>query len=43
MQVQVETYVDEGGAEKLRRFRLDGRVIEVNDNIDQWRAMGESW
>jgi hypothetical protein len=38
MQVQVETYVDEGGAEKLRRFRLDGRVIEVNDNIDQWHG-----
>lgn len=36
MQVQVETYVDEGGAEKLRRFRLDDRVIEVIDNIDQW-------
>jgi len=36
MQVQVETYVDEGGAEKLRRFRLDSRVVEVADNIDQW-------
>ena len=36
MQVQVETYVDEGGAEKVRRFRLDSRVVEVADNIDQW-------
>ena len=36
MLVQVETYVDEGGAEKLRRFRLDSRVVEVADNIDQW-------
>jgi hypothetical protein len=36
MQVQVETYVDEGGAEKLRRFRLDSRVVEVAENIDQW-------
>jgi hypothetical protein len=36
MQVQVETYVDEGGAEKLRRFRLDSRVVEVADNIDHW-------
>jgi hypothetical protein len=35
-QVQVETYVDEGGADKLRRFRLDSRVVEVADNIDQW-------
>jgi hypothetical protein len=36
MQVRVETYVDESGAEKLRRFRLDSRVIEVAENIDQW-------
>ncbi len=36
MQVQVETYVDEGGIEQLRRFRFDCRVIEVADNIDQW-------
>jgi hypothetical protein len=38
MQVQVETYVDEGGAEKLRRFRFDSRVVEVADNIDQWHG-----
>ena len=36
MQVRVETYVDEGGAEKLRRIRLDGKVVEVADNIDRW-------
>ena len=38
MQVQVETYVDEGGAERLRRFWLGSRVIEVADNIDQWHG-----
>ena len=38
MQVQVETFVDEGGAEKLRRFRLDSRVVEVADNIDRWHG-----
>ena len=38
MQVQVETYMDEGGTENLRRFRLDSRVIEVADNIDQWHG-----
>ena len=38
MQVQVESYVDEGGTEKLRRFRLDNRVVEVADNIDQWHG-----
>ena len=38
MRVQVETYVDEGGAERLRRFYLDSRVIEVADNIDQWHG-----
>lgn len=40
MRVQVETYVDEGGAELLRRFRLDSRVVEVADNIDQWYGAG---
>lgn len=30
--------MDEGGAEKLRRFRLDNRVVEVADNIDQWHG-----
>lgn len=38
MLVQVETYVDENGAEKLRRFRFDNRAIEVADNIDQWHG-----
>ncbi len=40
MQVHVETYVDEGGFEKLRRFHLDGRTVEVADNIDEWRGAG---
>jgi hypothetical protein len=40
MHIQVETYVDEGGAEHLRRFRLDSRVVEVADNIDQWHGAG---
>jgi hypothetical protein len=39
MQVQVETFVDEDGTEKLRRFRLDSRVVEVTDNIDQWHGV----
>jgi hypothetical protein len=38
MQVRVETYVDESGDEKLRRFWLDGREIEVADNIDRWHG-----
>jgi hypothetical protein len=38
MQIQVETYVDERGTEKLRRFRFDGRAVEVIDNIDQWHG-----
>ena len=36
MQVQVETYTGHGGVEMPRRFRLDGREIEVSDNLDQW-------
>jgi hypothetical protein len=38
MQVQVETFVDEDGVEKLRRFWLDGREVEVAANIDQWHG-----
>jgi len=38
MQVQVETYVDKGDVEKLRRFYLDGREIRVAENIDQWHG-----
>jgi hypothetical protein len=37
MRVQVETYVEEG-VEKLRRFRLDSRVVEVADNVYQWHG-----
>jgi hypothetical protein len=36
MKVQVETYVDESGVAKIRRFHLDSRVVEVAENIDQW-------
>jgi hypothetical protein len=38
MQIRVETYVDEDGVEKLRRFRFDSREIEVAENIDQWHG-----
>ena len=38
MQVWVETYVDEDGVEKLRRFCLDSREIEVAESIDQWHG-----
>lgn len=38
MQVRVETYPGHGGVEMLRRFCLDGREIEVSDNIDQWHG-----
>lgn len=40
MQVEVETYAEEGGAEQLRRFRLDSQVIEVANNIGQWQGTG---
>ena len=36
MQVQVETYTGHSGVKMPRRFRLDGREIEVSDNLDQW-------
>jgi hypothetical protein len=36
MQVRVETYTADSGVELPRRFHLDGREIEVSDNLDQW-------
>jgi hypothetical protein len=38
MEVSVETYMGPGGVEMLRRFHLDGREIEVSDNLDQWHG-----
>jgi hypothetical protein len=38
MEVWVETYADDRGVEKLQRFCLDGRKIEVAENIDQWHG-----
>ena len=43
MQVQVETYVDEGGVEKLRRICLDSRQVEIAENIDQWHGEDYSY
>ena len=36
MQVQVESNIGESGIEKPKRFRLDGRSVEIIENIDQW-------
>jgi hypothetical protein len=38
MQVWVETHTGHGGVEMPRRLRLDGREIEVIDNLDQWHG-----
>jgi hypothetical protein len=38
VQIHADTYVDEDGVEKLRRFRLDNREIDVVENIDQWHG-----
>ena len=32
----VETYTGYSGIEMPRRFRFDGREIEIAENIDQW-------
>lgn len=40
MRIEVEALLDEGGVEKLRRFYLAGRKIEVAENIDQWHGAG---
>jgi hypothetical protein len=38
MQVQVQTYLDKDGIEKLQLIRFDSRKIEVAENIDQWHG-----
>jgi hypothetical protein len=36
MRIEVESYAGYGGIEMPRRFRLDGRDVEVIENVDQW-------
>jgi len=38
MEVCVEICLGPGGVEMIRRFHLDGREIEVSDNLDQWHG-----
>ena len=38
MRVLVETSAGHGGVEMPKRFRLDGREVEVTDNLDQWHG-----
>jgi hypothetical protein len=38
MRVLVETSAGNGGVEMPRRFRLDGREVEVTNNLDQWHG-----
>lgn len=40
MRVEVESYEGFRGAEMLRRVRMDGRDIEIAENIDQWYGAG---
>jgi hypothetical protein len=37
-QIRVESEATPGGLEMPRRFRLDGRTIEIVENIDQWQS-----
>ncbi|MHA1164651.1 MAG: hypothetical protein ACTSP0_03595 [Alphaproteobacteria bacterium] len=36
MRVQVESYAGHRGDQIPRRFRMDGRTVEVEEIIDQW-------
>jgi hypothetical protein len=38
MQIAVEMKSGYRGLEVPQRFRLDGREIEVSDNLDQWHG-----
>ncbi len=40
MNLQVETYPGDAGAEMIRRFHLGKRVLEVIENLDQWHGEG---
>lgn len=43
MALEVETYLGDAGAEMIRRFRFDQRVLEVRHNLDQWHGEGYSY
>ncbi|MGB2932965.1 MAG: hypothetical protein WBE08_05010 [Methyloceanibacter sp.] len=38
MRISVDTFTGHGGVEMPRRFDLDGREVEVADNLDQWHG-----
>jgi hypothetical protein len=38
MQIHVKTDIGYRGVEVLRRFGLDGREVEVIENVDQWQG-----
>ncbi len=40
MRVHVESSTGYRGAEMVRRLRLDGREIDIAENIDQWHGAG---
>ncbi len=40
MRVEVESYAGDQGIETVRRFRLDGRDVDVAENIDRWHGRG---
>ncbi len=40
MQIEVESYAGHHGIEMVRRFHLDGRDVDVAENIDRWHGRG---
>ena len=36
MRIEVESDAGDSGIEKLKRMRLDGRVVEIVETIDRW-------
>ena len=40
MRIEVESYAGDRGVEMVRRLHLDGRDIEIAENIDQWHGPG---
>ena len=38
MHIQVDIYVGHGGVEMPRRVHIDGREVDVVENLDQWHG-----
>jgi len=43
MRISVDTFTGHGGVEMPQRFSLDGRHVDVTDNLDQWHGAADRY